>query len=252
MSLDLIRSLARDGEVFTIDEAVAKTSIRKEVLRVLLSRLETRGLIERIEKGKYLIIPLDSSHGGYSLHEFVVGSLLVRPCAISYWSALHWYGMTEQIPSTVFVQTPSRKKKQLLEIFGVEYRIVKIKEEKFFGLRHEWIEETSVPITDREKTIIDCLDKPHYAGGIQEVSKSLLTKELEMERLVTYAQSIGNSMVIRRLGYLCDLFHIPINLEIPNIRKYEMLDPTMPKTGNLNTKWRLIINVDEIPGVESI
>ena len=72
------------------------------------------------------------------------------------------------------------------------------------------------------------------------------------ERLVTYAQSIGNSMVIRRLGYLCDIFHIPINLEIPNIRKYEMLDPTMPKTGNLNTKWRLIINVDEIAGVDSI
>lgn len=83
MSLDLIRSLARDGEVFTIDEAVAKTSIKKEVLRVLLSRLETRGLIERIEKGKYLIFPLDSSHGGYSLHEFVGGSLLVHPCAIS-------------------------------------------------------------------------------------------------------------------------------------------------------------------------
>jgi len=251
MSLDLIRTLARDGEVFTIEEAVAKTSIKKEVLRVLLSRLETRGYIERIEKGKYLIIPLDSSHGEYTLHEFVVGSLLVHPSAISYWSALHWYGMTEQNPSTVFIQTPSRKKKQVHEIFGVDYRIVKIKKEKFFGLRNEWIEETSVQITDREKTIIDCLDKPHYAGGIQEVSKSILTKGIQIERLVTYAQSIGNSMVIRRLGYLCDLFNIPINLEIPNIRKYEMLDPTMPKTGNLNTKWRLILNVNEIPGVDS-
>jgi len=127
MLLDLIKVLARDGEVFTFEQAAAKTSIRKDVLRVLLSRLESRGSIERIEKGKYLIIPLDSSYGEYTLHEFVIGSWLVNPCAISYWSALHWYGMTEQIPSTVFIQTTGRKKKQNPEIFGVRYQVIKIK-----------------------------------------------------------------------------------------------------------------------------
>ena len=81
------------------------------MLWVILSRMEEKGFIERIEKGKYLIIPLGSEKGKYTLHEFVIASYLVEPYAISYWSALHHYGLTEQIPTTVFVQTPARKKK---------------------------------------------------------------------------------------------------------------------------------------------
>ena len=57
---------------------------------MILSRLEDRGFIERIERGKYLIIPLGSEKGKYTLHEFVIGSYLAEPSAISYWSALHY------------------------------------------------------------------------------------------------------------------------------------------------------------------
>jgi predicted transcriptional regulator of viral defense system len=60
----------------------------------------------------------------------------------------------------------------------VNYQIVRVKEEKFFGIRKEWIEEMPVSITGKEKTIIDCLDKPHYAGGIIEVAKALNTGSL--------------------------------------------------------------------------
>ncbi|KAF5437242.1 Transcriptional regulator, predicted component of viral defense system [Candidatus Methanophagaceae archaeon] len=83
------------------------------------------------------------------MNEFIIGSLLVNPFSVTYWSALNFYGLTEQIPNTVFLQTTSRKKKQATEIFGVRYKIVRIKEEKFFGTRKEWIEDTQVHITDK-------------------------------------------------------------------------------------------------------
>lgn len=67
MSLDLIKKLARDGSTFTIDQAAQKIQTKKEIVKVILSRLEKRGFIERIEKGKYLIIPLDSVQGKYTL-----------------------------------------------------------------------------------------------------------------------------------------------------------------------------------------
>jgi len=37
------------------------------MLWVILSRMEEKGFIERIEKGKYLIIPLGSEKGKYTL-----------------------------------------------------------------------------------------------------------------------------------------------------------------------------------------
>lgn len=245
MTLDLIRTLAKEGSTFSFNQALLKTGIKRDILKVILSRLEKRGFIERIEKGKYLIIPLDSEQGKYTLHEFVMGSWIIQPYAIGYWSALHYYGFTEQIPRTVFIQTPARKKKSIIEIFGINYQVVRIKEEKFFGLRKEWIEETAVYITDKEKTIVDCLDKPQYAGGIIEVAKALNDTSLDLPLLVSHAHRIGSTTVIRRLGFLCDKMMIPINLQPPKIRKYHLLDPTMPPEGRLDSKWRLIVNIRE-------
>ena len=45
-------------KVFTIENVLSTTNIQREVLWVILSRLEKKEWIERIEKGKYMIIPL--------------------------------------------------------------------------------------------------------------------------------------------------------------------------------------------------
>jgi predicted transcriptional regulator of viral defense system len=241
----LTNLLAKKGNIFTFDDALKNSNLSRESLRVSLSRLEQRGMIERIEKGKYLIIPLGAEKGKYTLHEFVIGSQLISPYAISYWSALNFYGLTEQIPIVVFIQTPIQKKHRNIKIFGVQYKIVKIKESKCFAIRKEWIEETQINITDKEKTIIDCLDKPQYCGGIIEVVKALKNNKFDRKKLEDYAQRIGNSGVLRRLGYLCELLNIKIKLPKLDTRNYLLLDPTMPEKGPKSAKWRLIINLDE-------
>ena len=247
MRIKLLNKLARK-RVFTIGKTAKITGLDRNTLKVLLSRLEKRGWVERIEKGKYIIIPLGAGKGEYTLHEFIIGSLLVKPSAIAYWSALNYHGFTEQIPSTVFVQTTARKKKQDLRIFGVRYKIIRIKPEKYFGVEKTWIEEFQVPITDREKTVIDCLDKPRYCGGIIEVAKAF-REELEGEKLREYALRMNNSAVIRRLGYLCDYFGVNTDLPKPKTRNYILLDPTMPREGNVEGKWKIIANV-ELEGLE--
>jgi len=245
MRITLIEELAKKGNTFTFDELVNISNTRKDVLWVILSRLEKKGWIERIEKGKYMIIPLGAEKGKYTLNEFVIGSLLVNPYCIAYWSALHHYGLTEQIPNTVFIQTTARKKKQEIEVFGVRYRVVRVKDTKFFGIRKEWIEETQINITDREKTIIDCLDKPQYCGGVVEVAKALKNENPNKEKLLEYAQQIANSGVIRRLGYLYNLLGTDIDAPPIETRNYLLLDPTMPHKGPKNARWRLIINLDK-------
>lgn len=217
--------------------------VERGSLRVILSRMEDDGLVERLERGKYLVIPLSARKGGYTLNEFVIGSELVEPYAISYWSALNYHGLTEQIPSTVFVQTTSRKKKRDLNVFGVRYLIIKISEPKFFGVEKVWIDNVSINITDKEKTIVDCLDRPEYCGGVIEVAKALNNEVYGSDRLSRYAANMKNSGVIRRLGFLCDYLGIPIVLPAINSRNYLYLDPTMPKKGVTDRKWRLKVNI---------
>ena len=241
----LLKDLLKCKKFITIQEIMKDHQEKKGCLITALYRLEKRGWIERIEKGKYMIIPPGAEKGRYTLHEFVIASMLINPYAIAYWSALNYFGLTEQIPTTVFIQTTARKKRQNLNIFGVDYRIVRIVEKKFFGLKKEWIDESEVNITDIEKTIVDCLDKPQYCGGIIEVAKALKRGKYNAEKLSEYAKRIGNSGVIRRLGYLSET--LGINVQLPEIktRNYLYLDPTMPKQGKKNAKWKLVINLDE-------
>lgn len=248
MRINLLDELSKK-KAFTIEDAEYLGYTNKSVLKVILSRLEKKGWIERIEKGKYIVIPLGAEKGKYTLHEFVLGSYLVDPCIISYWSALNYYGFTEQIPRTVFIQTTSRRKHQEVTIFGISYKIIRVKEEKTFGVEKAWFEDTQINLTSREKTIIDCLDKPQYAGGIIEAAKALRTEEYDKNILVKYAKRIHNSGVIRRLGYICDFLQIPIHLPEIKTRNYLKLDPILPETNKLDSKWHLIIN-EEIGDLE--
>jgi len=190
------------------------------------------------------VIPLSARKGEFTLNEFVIGSELVKPYSVSYWSALNYHGLTEQFPGTVFIQTTSRKKKSELKIFGVKYKIVKVIESKFYGIDKVWIENVSVNITDKEKTVVDCLDHPEYCGGVIEVAKALRNGDFNCDRMSKYARRINNSGVVRRLGYLCGLLNIQIDLPVIDTRNYLYLDPTMPKKGKRDSKWRLVLNVE--------
>jgi len=243
MRINLLDKLAKK-KIFTMEDAKKLTSANRNVLKVVLSRLEKKGWIERIEPGKYIVIPLGAEKGKYTLHEFVIADLLVDPCIISYWSALNYYGFTEQIPVTVFIQTSARKKHQEMAVFDVTYKIIRTKKEKIFGNKKEWFEDTQVTITNKEKTIIDCLDKPQHCGGIIEVAKALKTKNYDIKKLLSYAQKINNTGVVRRLGYLSEKLQIPIKLPKINSRNYLFLDPTIQNKGKTNSKWRLYINTD--------
>ncbi len=235
------------GETFTIDDVRAETSMSDTALRKFLYRLEKQGWIERIERGKYMVLPLGASKGEYTLNEFVIGSMLVEPHCIGYWSALHHYGFTEQIPRTVFIQTTSRRKNRRPEIFGINYRIIRLIPEKFFGLRKERFDGEVVNITNKEKTIIDCLDKPKYCGGLLEVIKGLVYGDYDSTRLVDYAENIGNTGVIRRLGFIDDYYRLDIDVPIldRSTRNYLLLDPVMPSKVKKNSKWKLIVNLSD-------
>jgi len=50
---------------------------------------------------------------------------------ISYWSALNYHDLTEQVPTTVFSATTEKVPER--EIHGVGYKFVTVTRDKFFG-----------------------------------------------------------------------------------------------------------------------
>lgn len=248
------RFLARIGirPTFSIEDARRALGHKEsDPTRQFLERLQTKGWIRRIRRGRFAVIPLSSGEDrSPQLHEFIVAMELVSPATIAYWSALNHHGMTEQLPRTVFVATNHPVRRPPGEALGVSYKIISLRPEKFFGIQKDWIDEMPFMVTDREKTIIDGLDLPQYAGGVGEIAKALSTvwPQLNEAKLRKYAVKIGNSAVAKRLGFLMETFGLG---DIEKLRKtvalahgFSPLDPTMPRSGKYNRRWGLLINTE--------
>src|SRR4030043_1400159 len=248
------RFLAKMGTriTFSIEEARQVLGHKADdPTRQFLERLQHKGWIQRIKRGKFTVIPLSSGEERISqLHEFLVAMELVSPSAIAYWSALNHYGMTEQLPRTVFVATNHPVRHPPKEVLGVRYKIISLRPEKFFGNVKDWINEMPFIVTDREKTIIDGLDLLQYVGGVAEIAKALSTAwaQIDESKLRKYAGKIGNSAVAKRLGFIMEMLGLG---DVEKLRKltvlapgFSPLDPTLPRKGKYNRRWGLLLNTE--------
>lgn len=98
------------------------------------------------------------------------------------------------------------------------YRLVVQPEHKFFGAMEVDAYGSQVRMADSEKTILDSLDHPKYAGGVPEVAAMLVQAKsrLNWKQLAEYAIQFKSRALIQRLGYLADLLNVPI---LPAARK---------------------------------
>lgn len=249
----LLTSLSAAGKTVFTSEDAAQVLGNEVNVRLLLSRLERKRWLKRLEKGKYLILPFEAGmEGKYSEHPFIIASKLIAPYAISYWSALNYYGYTEQIPGTIYVSSTRRRADLEIPDLGLRFEFVKLIPSKFFGHHEVWIEERRVNITDREKTIVDCLDHPEYCGGIVEATKGLwyayTQEEIDLARLTEYVERMNNRTIFKRLGYLAELLELSVGEFLQSWKEnissgYPLLDPVMPDAGRYNSHWNLRINV---------
>ena len=232
--------------IFGLKDVEKVLNCNYESAKVAVSRLAKKGWVERIGKGKYLIIPLSAgTKSEYSEHEFIIASLFEG--YIGYWSALNYYGFSEQIPNKIFIASPKRLRDRI--IFGIKYKFVYLSAGKFFGFQEFRLSGFKIRISDKEKTIVDCLDKPKYSGGIEEIAKALYLArdELDFDKMVKYSLRMNNNAIIKRLGFLLDLLGLEEEKRLRRFigKRYAILDPSKPKKGEFNSKWRLVVNVDE-------
>jgi predicted transcriptional regulator of viral defense system len=235
---------------FSIQEAKIFLGPRRgRHARQILARLRKKGWIERVQRGRFAVIPLSSGTVRTpQIHEFLIAMELVRPAAIAYLSAMNHHGMTEQLPRTVLIATNHRVRRPIKESLGYSFRIISLRPARFFGLQKAWINEQPFLVTNREKTVIDGLDQPKNVGGIELVAAALTDswEQLDEARLREYARRIGNTAVAKRLGFLMEALGLGkpevLRSSITFGKGFSRLDPTLPTKGRFNRRWGLIVN----------
>ncbi|HYB92609.1 MAG TPA: transcriptional regulator [archaeon] len=219
---------------FSIDDAKRILRTSEASIWNVIYRLKAKGRIEEIERGKYLLIPSKAGYEGkWSEIPFLIVPNIVDEYYISFWSALNFWRMTEQVPHTVFVVITKRKRD--VEYGPTTFKFVTLSKKKFFGFTEETIAGGKFNIATKEKTIVDCLAFPKYCGGLEEIVKGIWTEkdELDFSKAFEYARRIDVSIVVRKLGYILSLLELKdkgtSKIASTEFKGFQWLDPLGPK-----------------------
>lgn len=179
--------------------------------RKVIRNLVSKGWLSRLVSGRYMLLPPE--HGPENIGEnnaLALASAAAEPSYVGWWSAAAFHGFTTQKPMSVFVavlrQMPSRT------IEGTEIRFVKIAPRKFFGFETYSVYGRNATISSPEKTVVDCIDRPQFAGGPAELTRIVYNAmgTIDPERLVADALQMRSTSLLQRLGFLTDFTGRPL------------------------------------------
>jgi predicted transcriptional regulator of viral defense system len=238
--LRLVHELSeQEIDWFRLENIQAHLKSQYANIQELVENLTQKGFLKRVERGIYVNPNFNDAQ--------VIGTLLIKNGAIAYWSALHLHGLTSRFPGIVFVQSTQRKRSKTA--FGVSYKFITVSKRKFKGIITNGYGNYSYPITDIEKTIVDCFDLPQYSGGFNELLTGFALAKLKSQKLIEYCDIINNIAATKRMGFLAELlqkkgtksFVLWARKQVN--QKYNLMDSGGIESGEFVKEWKLRLNV---------
>jgi predicted transcriptional regulator of viral defense system len=231
----------------------ALTNSNASAIRELLSDMTKRGLLMRLKKGVYHIIPYEQNAELFMPDWHLIAEHLVNDAKhyIGYYAALQIHNLITQPSLKEQIVVSKQLRPAEIKIKDIPFQFVYHNEKHFFGEKKIWVDSfNKVMCSDLEKTLIDSLFKPDYAGGIVEIARAIyISKEkIKYNTLLEYAEKFDSQAVIKRLGFLLEILEINTKI-IDELQKLKtdsniILDTELPKTGRRISRWSIQQNLE--------
>ena len=219
----------------------------------VIRSLRRKGWLERASWGRYLLISPEM--GPDALGEsnvLALASRIAEPYYFGYGTAAMHHGLTTQHRQVIRLVTPVRTRNR--RVLDTEVRIVNPVLRKFFGFGPVDVLGYTVMMPDREKTAIDCIDRPDLAGGEGEAATILATacRRIDWHKVVTYLERMSSKTLTRRFGWLAERAGatIPEDVcthlhDLAKGSSKAFFGPRIPKPGAIGYQdsWKLTANV---------
>jgi predicted transcriptional regulator of viral defense system len=226
---------------------------KESALKELLSDMVRRGLLMRIKNGLYYIIPYEQESQSFMPDWHLLAEPLTKGTEhyIGYYSALQIHNLIIQPSLMEQIVVARQLRPAKIDIKGVSFQFIYHNEKHFFGVKKIWIDAfNKVLCSDLEKTIVDCLFKPDYAGGIVEIARAIYVSrdKIKYNKLFDYVIRFDSQAVINRLGFLLETLEISTEiiekLQLMKTKTYVLLDTELPKQGKRLSRWGIQQNLE--------
>ena len=234
---DVIAKYGRIADIEDLYKAFAKRYNTQET-RKRVSLLSQKGWLQRIKKGTYAVITDIGELNTLNLSLYTLARTLNKDSYISFENALQYYGMFDQMLTSVAAVTFKRARKYKIQ--NTEVKFHHIKKEFYFGFTREKADDGLASIAEKEKALLDMLyfSSDVYHSGLVWEKLSEYRTMIDFSKLINYALKF-NLKVIRQIGFFLDLLEIDTKKLHEKVQGKNSYSRMSSNASEFNAKWRL-------------
>lgn len=207
-----------------------------------ITRLREKGYLQKIRRGLYGVVPPNLVGREFKPDKFLIAGKTRSEYYISHHSALELHGLAQSVHNTVLITT--RSQSDSFSHQSITYKFVTT--DHFFGFEKMTHQGVKINVSDRERTFLDCVRRIKYAGGLEELMKSLNNlPSLDWGKLENYLERFDEKKLYQKAGFILE----SLDLQAPERTLSEMRGkigdrPYYLEKGresSFNKRWNLMI-----------
>ncbi|MBX3729411.1 MAG: transcriptional regulator [Candidatus Sumerlaeia bacterium] len=210
---------------------------------------QAAGRLVRIRRGLHAVRSI-----GSAANSFQIASRLAPDAVLAYHTALEYLGFAYSLWSDRFVLTTTKTKGFRHE--EVRYRPIGVPlaldtpEKRALGVEVREDDGLAVRVTSLERTLVDLLDRPQYAGSWEELGRSFENAGfLDTRLVVQHTRNLGNRTTAARVGWFLEQHRDQWLVPETVLAEVQTMVPVTPvyltrshrESGTLHPRWNLIV-----------
>lgn len=257
--MNLIEFLNRNP-VFNHDEykqfLITQGTVNPNTQRELLSYHIKKGNIIRIRRELFASIPISFRHyaESFQVNPYLIAGRITNDAVLAYHTAFDFFGVSYSLYHQLTFMSENhirpftfQQTKYICLSFPKQLIVQNCKNFEVIETDRQGL---NVQVTSLERSIVDALDRPDYAGGWEEIWR---TAEhipiLNLDKVIEYAKLLNNATTFAKLGFFLEQFKDQFKIDEQSLNILEKLKPTSihylerskRQSGKLFKRWNLVI-----------
>jgi predicted transcriptional regulator of viral defense system len=211
------------------------------------------GRLGRIKRGLYYVIRPGQTSLTAPVDSFLLASKIAPDAVLSYHTALDLLGLAHSSFSTYYCfsnrfQPALRFRKDQFRVI-VTPRALRNNSRELIATEKVDRLGAKLVVTRKERTLVECLEKPQYCGGFEEMYRSLeKIPFIQPDVLLTYLDMREQKKLYARTGFFLEQHREGLHVEESLLKLIARNIPAQPlylsprrKGGALMRRWNLIV-----------
>ncbi|MBE0524674.1 MAG: hypothetical protein IBX40_10130 [Methanosarcinales archaeon] len=228
--------------------------ISKYIYGEYTAKLIAEGKLQKIRKGLYAVLsPLEDPEK-YISDKFLIAGKIRDNYYLGFHSALEYYGSAYSHYNEVYITVLPENRFSPFKYQNLNFKPIFTKDISIC-IETKKYRTTEIKVSSKERTLVDCVDRPDYAGGWEECLKSLsVLSGLDFKKIIDILNMYNKKSLYIKVGFILELLREQSvfyeHLSDETLNKIKAHKPKTPKylessvSSNLNKDWNLYVPVD--------